>query len=77
VTAFSNLGMRAQRTLKPDKTSNPQLLVTLLFGRALTSLQSVAIARPYRARCIWRMPIAEPMPVARTAAGYKVGPTVS
>jgi hypothetical protein len=43
VTAFSNLGMRVLRTLKLDKTSNPQLSVALLFGRALTSLQSVVI----------------------------------
>jgi hypothetical protein len=43
VTTFSNLGMRVLRVLKPATTSNPQLLVALLFGRALTSFQSTII----------------------------------
>jgi hypothetical protein len=42
-TRFSNLGMRLLTALKPNTTSNQQLLAAAAYGRTLTSFQSAYI----------------------------------
>lgn len=42
-TSLSKLGMRVLPVLKPDKTSNQQLLAAALSGRVLTSFQSTYV----------------------------------
>lgn len=40
---FNDLGMQILRTMKADQTSNQQLIVAILYGRALTSFQAAYI----------------------------------